>query len=82
MELKIGDKVRVISYEEALNVYYYNDAINFDVFKRDGGKIAYVFGMSYNSRVITLTNGSRYKPTSLKKINSFDIKLAENLFEI
>lgn len=80
MELKVGDKVRIISYEEALEVYGDNDIIYFGFFEIEGNKVFYVTGADKNT--VRLSEGYCVKPESLKKINSFDMKLDENLFEI
>lgn len=82
MELKVGDKVRIISYEEALEVYKDNDAIDFGVFKEHGNKVDYVIEITRRGDIAKLSAGFSLYVKSLRKINSLDMKLDKNLFEL
>ena len=85
-DFKVGDKVRILTYNEALAEYKYDPhSVSFKFFKLNGGiksEIKNIIIQGYNELLVELANGNRVRTRSVKKICNEKIKLDKNLFEL
>ena len=84
-DIKVGDTVRILTYNEALAEYKYDPhSVHFGFFKSNGGVESKVKNIkrNYGDYIVELVNGNRIKIRSVKRVCNTKIKLDKNLFEL